>query len=345
MNVGIYGATGYGGMQLVSLLQGHPNVTIKFLGSNRYTGKKFSELYPKFTGIIDTILLEKNETYSLINEVDLVFLALPHGISMRYVKKLKSLKPTLKIIDFSGDFRINDPEIYEQWYGFDHLLKKEISSFIYGLPEINRELIKKSNYIANPGCFPTSMILPLYPLLKENLIEEKIIVDSKTGVSGAGRKNSQNFLFTEIQDSTFGYKTGTHRHSPEVSQILKESTGKDINLLFSPHVVPSTRGILSTIYVTLKDSSKLNLVKEAYEKYYSDEYFVQVVDFSPSTKDVNKSNRNFIHYTYDNLSDTLIIFSAIDNLMKGASSQAIQNMNIMFGWDEKLGIEFDLHYL
>ena len=345
MKIGIYGATGYSGMQLVSLLKRHPHAEIIFLSSNRFAGKKFSQIYTKFSGMIDDVLLDEESTYPLLTKVDLVFLALPHGVSMRYVKKIKNIDKDIKIIDLSGDFRLQDSDIYEHWYGFDHLIKNSIKDFAYGLPEINRDAIKNAQYVANPGCFPTSMILPLYPLVKEDVIEGKILVDSKTGVSGAGRKESQNFLFSEVQDSTYAYKTGAHRHSPEVIETIKDFTGKHINFLFSPHIVPAARGIYSTIYVNLKNGITLEDIQKTYTDYYKDEYFIELVDYIPSTKDVNRSNKNFIHFEYDNLTETLIIYSTIDNLMKGASSQAIQNMNIMYGLEETTGIDFDLFYI
>ncbi|MBN2259504.1 MAG: N-acetyl-gamma-glutamyl-phosphate reductase [Clostridiales bacterium] len=345
MNIGIYGATGYGGMQLISLLKKHPHVNLLFLTSNRYSGKKFSELYSKFAGEVDDLLIDELSSYNLIGDTDLVFLALPHGVSMHHVKKLKSLNPNLKIIDLSGDFRIQNPDIYEKWYGSDHVLKESIAEFAYGLPEINRERIINSKYVANPGCFPTSMLLALYPLIEEDMIEGKIISDSKTGVSGAGRKENQNFLFTEIQDNTYAYNTGVHRHSPEVVETLKDLTGNEIQFLFSPHIVPSSRGIFTTIYLNLKKSFTIADVDRIFHQYYDKEYFIKLIDFIPSTKDVNRSNNVFIHYRFDDNSNTLIVYSAIDNLMKGASSQAIQNMNILFGFEEQLGIDFNLYYL
>lgn len=345
MKIGIYGATGYGGMQLLALLVNHPETEIAFISSNSYAGKTFSSLYPKFKGILDLELITTDEADQRLDELDLVFLALPHGVSMKYAKQIIETHPELKVIDFSGDFRISDPEVYSQWYRVDHVAPELIPSFAYGLPEVNREKIKQSRYIANPGCFSTSMILGLYPLLEEHLIEKKVIADSKTGVSGAGRKDSQQFLFSEIQDSTYGYNTGRHRHSPEVADVLKRTSGEDIQLLFSPHIVPATRGILSTLYVTLKPGVTEVQVAEAFHKHYDDEPFIQLVDHAPSTKDVNRSNRVFINWQYDPLTETLVVFSAIDNLMKGASSQAIQNMNLIFGYDESTGIATDPYYL
>jgi N-acetyl-gamma-glutamyl-phosphate reductase len=345
MKIGIYGATGYGGMQLASMLVNHPEIEIEFISSNRFSGQKFSQLYSKFCGILDMELISSEESYDLLSEVELVFLALPHGVSMEYVVKLRELNPSLKIVDFSGDFRISDSSVYNAWYGFEHIAEELIPSFVYGLPEIYREEIKTAQYVANPGCFPTSMILGLYPLVKENLIEKKVISDSKTGVSGAGRKDSHKFLFTEIQDSTYGYNTGKHRHSPEVEDIIQRSTDSEIKMLFSPHIVPSSRGILSTMYMTLKEGVTEADVNAAFEKYYADEPFIELVDHAPSTKDVNRSNRVFINSQYDPLSETLVVFSTIDNLMKGASSQAIQNMNIMCGFEEKTGIGTDQFYL
>lgn len=345
MNIGIFGTTGYGGAQLLSLLINHPKVNIKFISSNRYTGKKFSQLYPKYTGAIDLLLKDEKECFKMINDVDLIFLALPHGTSMRYTKKIQQLNENIKIIDFSGDFRLKDVHAYEKWYGFDHILKNQVKNFVYGLPELNRNNIKNAKYIANPGCFTTCIILGLYPLVKDNLIRGKIIADAKTGVSGAGRKEQQSFLLSEMQDSTYAYKTGTHRHSPEVVHILKEFTQNDITLLFSPHIVPSVRGIFSTIYMDVKEGVTEKQINDSFTKYYANEQFIEVTSFIPSTKDVNRSNKVFISFKYDSLTKTLIVYSVIDNLMKGASSQAIQNMNIMYGFDENLGIDCNNYYL
>jgi len=345
MKVGIYGATGYGGMQLIALLKKHQDVDIVFISSNRFSGKLFSEIYPKFSGQIDMMLINEGESMEKLEFVDLIFLALPHGISMKYVEKIRAYSKKIKIIDLSGDYRIQDVKTYEKWYGFKHTSKDMIKDFIYGLPEIFRDEISSSNYVANPGCFPTSMILPLYPILKNNFSEGKIIVDSKTGVSGAGRKASESFLFTEIQDNTYAYKTGTHRHSPEVVEILRELTENKIDFLFSPHIVPSSRGIYSTIYVNLKDQVTIKDIEKAFFECYGNEYFIEIVKHIPSTKDVNRSNKVFISYYYDERSKILILYSAIDNLMKGAASQAIQNMNIMYGLDEKKAIDFDLYYI
>jgi len=345
MKVGIYGATGYGGMQLIALLKKHADVDIVFMSSKRFSGKLFSEIYPKFSGKIDGILVDEKEAMEKLEFVDLIFLALPHGISMKYVEKIRAYSKKIKIIDLSGDYRIKDVKIYESWYEFKHTSKGMIKDFVYGLPEIFRDEISLSNYVANPGCFPTSMILPLYPILKNNFLKGKIIADSKTGVSGAGRKANESFLFTEIQDNTYAYKTGSHRHSPEVVEILGQLTGNKIDLLFSPHIVPSSRGIYSTIYVSLKDQVTMEDIEKAFFECYENEYFIEIVNHIPSTKDVNRSNKVFISYYYDELSKTLILYSAIDNLMKGAASQAIQNMNIMYGIDEKKGIDFDLYYI
>ncbi|OPL09283.1 MAG: hypothetical protein AVO33_07405 [delta proteobacterium ML8_F1] len=345
MKVGVYGATGYGGMQLITLLQRHPEVSLEFISSNSHSGIPLSNLYKKLTGRLSHILIDSEEAKARLESVDLIFLALPHGVSMSYVKEIIAINPHLKIIDLSGDFRIQNLQIYEEWYGFDHILKEKVPEFVYGLPELFREKIKKAQYIANPGCFPTSMILPLYPLMDQGVLEPRVIVDAKTGVSGAGRKAKEQFLFSEVQDNTYAYNTGRHRHSPEVVEIIRETTGKTMEFLFSPHIVPSSRGIYSTIYTTLREGVTPEEINAIYQTYYGNEAFIELTPFIPSTKDVNRSNRVFIHSFHDPLSKTLILFSTIDNLMKGASSQAIQNMNLMWGFDETLGIDTDYYYL
>jgi len=332
-------------MQLITLLLRHPEVSLEFISSNSHSGIPLSDLYTKLTGRFSQILIDSEEAKPRLKALDLIFLALPHGVSMQYVKEILEVNPDLKIIDLSGDFRIQDIGLYEKWYGFDHVLKEKVSSFVYGLPELYRETIKKAQFIANPGCFPTAMILPLYPLMDQGVIESRVIVDAKTGVSGAGRKAKEQFLFSEVQDNTYAYNTGGHRHSPEVVEIIKDATGASMDFLFSPHIVPSSRGIYASIYTTLKEGVSPDRIREIYDNYYAGEAFVEVTSFIPSTKDVNRSNRVFIHPTYDEASRTLVIFSAIDNLMKGASSQAIQNMNLMYGFDETLGIDTDYYYL
>jgi N-acetyl-gamma-glutamyl-phosphate reductase len=261
---------------------------------------------------------------------------------MAFVKKVLLKNKTLKIIDFSGDYRFDKVDMYEHYYNVEHIDQKNLNKFIYGLPEINRKSIAKSQYIANPGCYPTSIILPLYPLIQKKLIQlDNIIVDSKSGVSGAGKKANTNFLFTEITDSCYGYKAGVHRHQPEIIEKL----GGNVNLIFSPHIIPATRGILSTIYCELNEKITYEDIVKTLKDYYSKEDFVNYVDFIPKTTDVTRTNNCFIHAHYNKQSNKLIIYSVIDNLMKGASSQAIQNMNIMLGLDETTGLMINNFYL
>lgn len=339
--VGIFGATGYAGIQLISLLKGHPEVEIKFATSNKYKGEKFSSIYPKFIGYFDNILIDSNSAFKELDDLDLLFLALPHTVSMNYIKDILKIKKDLKIIDLSGDFRLNNQSIYEKFYKTDHILSNYLEKFIYGLPEINREKIKNSNYVSNPGCYPTSAILPLYPLVKDGIIDKNdIIIDAKSGLSGAGRKAHVNYLFTESADNTYAYNTNQHRHQPEINEKLL-----DANVLFNPHIVPSTRGIYSTIYCKLNENITEEEIEASFKNFYKDSFFVTVTEDIPKTKDVIRTNNCRISFRYDKINNRLVLFSAIDNLMKGASSQAIQNMNLMLGFKEELSIENNLFYI
>jgi N-acetyl-gamma-glutamyl-phosphate reductase len=342
MKIGIVGGTGYAGIQLIALLKNHPDVTIEFIASRSQADQQYGHAFHRFDQSIDQLMISPQQALEQLNKIDLLFLTLPHTVSMSFVKEAIKKNKTLKIIDFSGDYRFDQVALYEQYYEVEHKNKINLNKFIYGLPEINREAIASSLYIANPGCYPTSIILPLYPLLQKNLIQtDSIIVDSKSGVSGAGKKANTNFLYTEINDSCYGYKAGVHRHQPEIIEKL----GGNVNLLFSPHIIPSTRGILSTIYCDLNESTTDGAIVDELKQFYKNEPFVNYVDFIPKTTDVTRTNNCFIHAQYDQQSNKLIIYSVIDNLMKGASSQAIQNMNILLELDETTGLTINNFYL
>jgi len=339
--IGIFGTTGYAGLQLINLLTKHRFVEIAFAASNRYANKKLSSIYRQFQGELDITLVSTEEAFERISTVDLVFLALPHTISMTLVRQIIEINESIKIIDLSGDFRFNDDELYEKHYKTEHILKEELKNFTYGLPEIYREKIKNSKYIANPGCYPTSAILPLYPLLKEEIISKKnIIIDSKSGLSGTGRKENINFLFTESTNNVYAYKTAKHRHQPEIEDNLFNA-----DILFSPHIVPSIRGIFSTIYCHLKNNVSSKEINEVFKTYYGNEKFIRLNDQIPQVNQVQRTNYCDIGYTLDHDHQRLILYSCIDNLMKGAASQSIQNMNILFGFEEKESIDCNLFYL
>ena len=339
--IGIFGTTGYAGLQLINLLNGHQSIEIKFAASNSYANEKLSSIFRQFKGELDLRLVSTENALKQLNEIDLVFLALPHTISMEIAKEIIGINKKVKIIDLSGDFRFDDEQIYEAYYDTKHILKDYLKKFTYGLPELYRDKIIDSQYVANPGCYPTSAILPLYPLLKEQMISKKnIIIDSKSGLSGTGRKENIHFLFTEAINNVYAYKTGTHRHQPEMKDHLFEA-----DLLFSPHIVPSVRGIFSTIYCHLEKDITANDLEMLFKKYYKDEYFIRFCNDLPKVNQVQRTNYCDIGYTLDAKNQRLIIYSCIDNLMKGAASQSIQNMNLMLGFNEKESIDNNLFYL
>lgn len=339
IDVGILGATGYTGVILVNILKKHKEVSSVKLGAHSYVGKKFSDVYKAYTDIEDSICLE-SDMKEFADTCDVVFLALPHGVASKVVTK-EILEKT-KVIDLGADFRLKDKDIYEKWYKTEHFGVGLLEKSVYGLCEIERENIKKASLIANPGCYTTCSILSLIPLVKEKLIDvNSIIIDAKSGVTGAGRKAVTPSLFCECNESIKAYGIGTHRHTPEIEEQLSKY-GDNITLSFTPHLVPMNKGILATIYANLKEGVKEEDIKNAYEKNYKDEYFIRLRESGdlPCTNYVKGTNMVDISYTIDKRVGRVIVSSAIDNVMKGASSQAVQNMNIMFGFDEKEGIDF-----
>lgn len=339
INVGVIGATGYAGKQLVSLLIQHKNVEIKFLSSNTYEKIKFSNVYPEYFKHIENKCINIQDAIENLSKINVLFIALPHGKSFHITKKALSLG--VKIIDLGADFRIKDRSIYEKWYKVTHEADDILKTAVYGLPEINRTKVKEATLIGNPGCFPTASILALAPLLKNKIIDKSsIIIDAKSGVSGAGRSLSTQNLFAECNESIKAYNIGFHRHTPEIEQELSTVYGDNIILSFTPHLVPMSRGILSTCYGTLiKDLTKENIYK-TYEDFYKGEKFIRIREELPETKWVKGTNFCDIAIRTDERTKRVIIISAIDNLMKGAASQGIQNMNLMFNINESEGLEF-----
>lgn len=338
VKVGIIGATGYAGGELVRLVYGHRKLEIGFLDSRSYVSEEYSKVYPNFKNIIDDRCVSANLEENLDN-IDLLFTALPHGLSQKPVKKI--LEKGKKVIDFSADFRLKDINIYEQWYNTKHESKDLITKAVYGLSEIYSDAISKADLVANPGCYPTSVLLPLYPLLKEKLINNDIIiVDSKSGVSGAGRSARDANLYSQCNENFKAYGIGTHRHTPEIEQELSIAGGREVKIQFTPHLVPMTRGILSTIYITNKKDVNRNQIEATLRHYYKGQKFVRILDEGeyPQTKAVYGSNYCDIGFKVDDRTNTIIIVSAIDNLVKGAAGQAIQNMNLMFGFDYDEGL-------
>ncbi|NLZ92815.1 MAG: N-acetyl-gamma-glutamyl-phosphate reductase [Firmicutes bacterium] len=336
--VAVLGATGYAGKELVSILVHHPYARPYYITSESFSGQRFDQVYPEFRAVCE-LPLEKLDLKK-VAACDFIFAALPHGLSVKEVPKL--LETGKKIVDFSGDFRLKDASLYPTWYGYEHSSKENLSLSVYGLPEYNREQIKKAKLIANPGCYPTSVLLALKPLLAEGLIEtEDIIVDAKSGVSGAGRSPKQAYHFPECTENFKAYKVAAHQHTPEIEQELSSVAGKTVTLLFTPHLVPMIRGILSTIYVRSAAGTDESAIRAAYQKHYIDEPFIRLLPPTelPETKHVSGTNFCDLAFRLDPRTGRLIIVSAIDNLVKGAAGQAVQNMNIMMGWPEEAGLK------
>lgn len=339
INVGIVGATGYVGSDLIRILKKHKDVNIKSITSKSYVGKRYDEIYENFRGKFD-LECEEQDILEMSKEVDVMFLALPHGISSFEIKS-EVLKNT-KVIDIGADFRLSDVSVYEEWYSVEHGAKDILEEAVYGLCELNREKIKNSRIVANPGCYPTSTVLSLLPLAKSGLIDlDSIIVDAKSGVTGAGRSLNIGTHFTECNESFKAYGIGSHRHTPEIEEQLTRISGEKLNINFTPHLVPMNRGILTTSYCNLKKEVSYDEIKEIYNEAYKDEYFVRLTKegIFPETKWVKGSNFCDIGFKIDKRTNRIIVVGAIDNMVKGAAGQAVQNMNIMFGLDEKTGLE------
>ena len=345
INIGIIGGSGYTGLELVKILKNHKYSNISFLTSRTYKNKEVSKVFPSIQEKKENGLIFKEEaSKSDYENIDLLFLCLPPYNSMEHVHNAEEYK-NFKIIDIGSDFRINDPASYKSWYGKDHIIPELLSDFVYGLPEINRDLIKKSSYVANPGCYPTSVLLGLVPLLKAGYELEHISIDSKSGVSGAGRKLAEPYLFGSLNNNFYPYCPKNHRHIGEMEQEIKKISGHNYKIDFTPHLIPVNRGIFSSIYCkTVQDKAEdfEENITEVYNDFYSDSIFVKVLtDNMPQLKDVVGTNRCLIGISYDGRTSTLKIFSAIDNLLKGAAGQAVQNMNLMFGLKEDEGLPMD----
>lgn len=338
IKVSILGATGYTGQELVRMLLGHSGVKIVGLGSQNYVNQPFASVYPHFRGAIDQVCQGINDP-ELIAKADMVFLALPHGLSASLASDI--LKQGKKVVDLGADFRLKSPEVYAQWYKTPAPRPEQLAQAVYGLPEVNREAVKNAALTANPGCYPTTAIIGLTPLLKEKLIDPGlIIIDSKSGVSGAGRGLSLNSHFCEANEDFKAYGLPRHRHTPEIEQELSAVAGQDIKVSFTPHLIPLTRGMLSTIYTVPNKSFDPIRVQEIYQEYYATEPFVRVLSPGelPHTRWVQGTNYCDLGLSWDERTGRLTILSAIDNLVKGASGQAIQNMNIMCGLEETMGL-------
>lgn len=344
IKVAVLGATGYAGIELVRILSQHPEVELKVLGSHSFDGQPISEVYQNFAHILDMTCEELD--LDKVAQCDVAFTALPHGASKDVIPSL--IEKGIKVIDLSGDFRYDDIKIYEKWYGTEHSSPELLSEAVYGLCELYRDKVKKARLIGNPGCYTTCSILGAYPVLKSGLGKsENIIIDAKSGVTGAGRGLGLPLHFCECTENTKAYKVATHRHTSEIEQELSKAAGEEVMISFTPHLIPQKRGILSTIYVNLNKSCTTEELVNIYKDFYKDEFFVRVKDAGklPETKHVAGSNFVDIGVVVDERLNRAVIVSAIDNIYKGAAGQAVQNMNLMFGLDEKTGIDNAGFYL
>ncbi|MHC4658399.1 MAG: N-acetyl-gamma-glutamyl-phosphate reductase [Planctomycetota bacterium] len=334
IRVAIIGASGYTGAESIEIILRHSQAEVAYLTALPEECGAVAEVFPQFRGRC-ALPIEPLDFDKLPGLADVALCCLPHKVSMGFVPKL--LDAGLKVIDFSADYRLKDTGVYEQYYQVKHTDKANLEKAVYGLPEFFREQIKGPDLVANPGCFPTGALLAIAPLLKEGLIEtNSIIVNAVTGVSGAGRNPSSKFHFPNMNENIFAYGVGTHRHMPEMEQIAGEIAGTDVQILFQPHAGPFDRGILSTVYCQPKDKVSSEKLAKLYDDFYKNEPFVQVCTDSPAVKDV--AGTNYCHIFPTVAKGKIVVFSAIDNLVKGASGQAVQNMNIVFGLEETLGL-------
>ena len=343
VKVGIIGATGYAGNELVRLLMGHKDVEIKWYGSRSYIDKKYAEVYQNMFEIVEDTCLDDNME-ELASQVDVIFTATPQGFLAGVLTE--EILSKVKMIDLSADFRIKDVKTYEKWYKIEHRSPQFIEEAVYGLCEINRDKVKGARLVANPGCYTTCSILTAYPLVKEGMIDpDTLIIDAKSGTSGAGRGAKLPNLFCEVNENMKAYGVTNHRHTPEIEEQLGYAAGKEIVVNFTPHLVPMNRGILATEYATLNKKADGTLptyeeVKAVYDKYYKKEKFVRVLekDVCPETKWVEGSNYVDVNFKIDERTGRIVMMGALDNLVKGAAGQAVQNMNLLFGFDEAEGL-------
>lgn len=348
IKAGIIGATGYAGGELVRILLGHKEVEIKWYGSRSYIDEKYANVYRNMFQLVEDTCLDDN-IEELAKQVDVIFTATPQGFLAGVLTE--EILQNTKVIDLSADYRLKDVKTYEEWYKIEHKSPQFIEEAVYGLCEINREKVKKARLVANPGCYTTCSILTAYPLIKEGLIEPStLIVDAKSGTSGAGRGAKVPNLFCEVNENMKAYGVATHRHTPEIEEQLGYAAGEQVIINFTPHLVPMNRGILATEYASLKRKEQpdgsfsyptYEQVKAAYDKYYQEEYFVRVLDKGqcPETKWVEGSNFVDIGFQIDERTGRIIMMGAIDNLVKGAAGQAVQNMNLLFGFSENEGLQ------
>ena len=345
INVGVLGATGYAGIETVRLLSKHPEVKITRLVSHSFEGQKISDIYPNFKGVLD-IECTGLDIDDIAANCDLVFTALPHGVSKEVIPSL--FKKGLKIVDLSGDFRYTDVKVYEKWYGEPHPAPDVLAQSVYGLCEMYRDKIQKTNLVGNPGCYTTCSILALYPLLKAGVLKtDNIIIDAKSGVTGAGRTEKLDYSFSECTENMLAYKIATHRHTSEIEQELSIAAGEEVLVSFTPHLMPLKRGIYATCYANLAKDVTGEEIEKIYKDFYKDEFFIRIMPAGkiPESNWTAGSNFANIGFQIDKRLNRIVVCSTIDNLIKGAAGQAIQNMNIMMGFDEKAGLSMPGMYL
>ena len=339
IKAGIIGATGYAGGELARLLLQREDVQILWYGSRSYVGQKYASVYPNLFQIVEDSC-QDDSLKELADRADVVFTATPQGFCASIIEE--EILSKVKVIDLSADFRIKDQGGYEKWYKLEHKSPQFLGEAVYGLPEVNREKIREARLIANPGCFPTCSFLAVYPLVKEGLVDPNtLIIDAKSGTSGAGRGAKMDNLYCEVNESIKAYGVGTHRHTPEIEEQLSYAAGKPVTISFTPHLVPMNRGILVTAYASLNGKVTEEEARAAYEKYYRDEYFVRLLEPGavPQTRWVEGSNFADVNFKIDPRTGRAVMMGAIDNMVKGAAGQAVQNMNLMFGLPEETGLK------
>lgn len=336
----IFGGSGYGGSELLRILLAHPNAEIRLVTANEHAGKAVGEVHKNLYGLTDLRFEKAPEDLGTLDGIDVAFFGLPHGQALSLIPQLPE---SVKVVDLSGDFRINDKEVFKQFYKLDHTADELQSKFVYGLTETNREAIKRAQYIANPGCFATATLLALAPMVKSGLLTGKIIVDAKTGSSGSGAKAAANTHHPQRMNSFYAYKPFTHQHVPEIEQHLKDVGTFDNDFIFMTHSLPVSRGIFASVYLETTVLLTNEDLKNIYEHFYhpvgedqTDSFFVRIVDGSPDINWVKTTN--FCDIAAHSNGKQIVVFSAIDNLVKGAAGQAVQNMNLMFGLDETTGL-------
>lgn len=340
LKIAIVGSSGYTGGELFRILLHHPLATVTVVTSEKSAGKPISDIFPHLAGLTD-LICESLDPEAIAKKADFIFLALPHVTAQEAAFQFHKLGR--KVVDLSADYRLADPASYEKWYEHCHQYPDLLKSAVYGLPELHRERIKKASLIANPGCYPTSAILGLAPLLKKGIVDlQSIIIDSKSGVSGAGRSPSLAHLYPEVNEGLMAYNIGTHRHTPEIEQELSGLAGRQVTVSFTPHLIPMNRGILTTIYARFSLETNAAQLHALYEEFYRQEPFVRLLPAGrfPNVRNVRGSNFCDVGVHADQRTGRAVVVTAIDNLVKGASGQAVQNMNLMMGFDETEGQKF-----